>query len=67
MVATTPVWMADAVAGALPAGDATRAGIDVDALVKKPKPIFIPPVDLYRETDVRIWTISSRGGFLYFF
>jgi hypothetical protein len=41
--------------------------IDIDATVIKPKPNFVPPVDLYRETVVHVWTASGRGGFLYRF
>jgi RNA polymerase sigma-70 factor (sigma-E family) len=33
MVAMAPIWMADAVAGAVPAADDADTGIDVDALV----------------------------------
>ncbi len=39
--------------------------IDIDAFVIKPKPNFVPPVDLYRETTVHVWTVSGRLGFLY--
>jgi hypothetical protein len=41
--------------------------IDATAQVIKPKPNFIPPVDLYRETIVHVWTVSARGGVLFYF
>jgi hypothetical protein len=41
--------------------------IDAKALVIKPKPNFAPPVDLYRETVVHVWTVSGRVGIAYYF
>ena len=37
------------------------------ALVIKPKPNFTPPVELYRETSVRVWTLSGKLGMEYNF
>ena len=41
--------------------------IDATAEVIKPKPNFVPTVELYRETVVHVWTMSGRGGFVYSF
>ena len=41
--------------------------IDATADVIKPKPELVPPVELYRETVVHVWTMSGRGGFVYSF
>ena len=41
--------------------------IDATAHIIKPKPTYVPPVDLYRETEVRVWAVSGRAGLLYFF
>ncbi len=47
-----------------------QAGISfvrANALIIKPKPNYLPPVDLYRDTTVNIWLLSGRLGVLYFF
>ncbi len=41
--------------------------IDATAQVIKPRTSMTPPVDLYRETTVHLWTMSGRGGFVYYF
>ena len=41
--------------------------IDATAHIIKPKPSYQPPVDLYRETEVRVWGIGGRAGLVYFF
>ena len=41
--------------------------IDAKALVIDPKPNFVPPLELYRETEVRMWIVSGRVGVVYFF
>jgi hypothetical protein len=47
-----------------------QAGISfvrANALIIKPKPKYLPPVDLYRDTTVNLWLVSGRLGVLYFF
>jgi hypothetical protein len=41
--------------------------VRANALVIKPKPNYLPPVDLYRDTTVHVWLLSGRLGVLYFF
>jgi hypothetical protein len=41
--------------------------IRATASIIKPKPNYEPPVDLYRETVVHVWTLSGRAGVIYFF
>lgn len=41
--------------------------IDATAHIIKPKPSYTPPVDLYRETEVRVWALGGRAGLIYFF
>lgn len=41
--------------------------IDATADIIKPKPSYTPPVDLYRETEVRVWAVGGRAGLVYFF
>lgn len=41
--------------------------ISAQASIIKPKPNYEPPVDLYRETTVHVWTLSGRAGLMYFF
>lgn len=41
--------------------------IDATADIIKPKPSYQPPVDLYRETEVRVWAVTGRIGLLYWF
>lgn len=41
--------------------------ISATAGIIKPKPNYEPPVDLYRETVVHVWTLSGRAGLVYFF
>lgn len=41
--------------------------IDATAHIIKPKPSYTPPVDLYRETHVRVLGLGGRAGLVYFF
>jgi hypothetical protein len=41
--------------------------VRANALIIKPKPNYLPPVDLYRDTTVHLWLVSGRLGVLYFF
>lgn len=41
--------------------------IDATADIIKPKPNYVPPVDLYRTTEVRVWAVGGRAGLIAFF
>ncbi|HEY8145924.1 MAG TPA: hypothetical protein VIG06_24755 [Kofleriaceae bacterium] len=41
--------------------------IDATTHIIKPKPDYVPPVDLYRETEVRVLAIGGRAGLVYWF
>jgi hypothetical protein len=41
--------------------------IDATADIIKPKPNYVPPVDLYRTTEVRVWALGGRTGLILFF
>lgn len=47
-----------------------QAGVSFIAasiLVLKPKPTYVPPVDLYREQKLHVWAVTGHGGFLFWF
>jgi len=41
--------------------------IRATADIIKPKPTYVPPVDLYRETTVHIWALSGQAGMVFYF
>jgi len=41
--------------------------IDATADIIKPKPNYVPPVDLYRTTEVRVWALGGRAGLVVYF
>jgi len=41
--------------------------IRATADIIKPKPTYVPPVDLYRETTVHVWAVTGQAGLVFYF